>query len=310
MIIVCGQQNIPLRGHRDFGKIDVSGCGRSQSAANDGNFRSLLRLMISCGDETLKSHMASAPKNAMYTSPLVQNQLIQIIGELIQERILKQIDTGGGLFAVLADETQDLSSVEQLSVCIRYLYKGKIHEEFLLFEDLHQLSFVLDFNSLGEGEVLEPKLSGELLGKAILESLDKVGLDIQKCVEQGYDGAPVMSSSAAGAASVLLTKNPRALYTHCASHSLNLCIVDACKVQAIRNMISTLRQVIRFVNASAKRKALFKAAVHHCFPTRQQQHLKTFCETRWVERHECMETFLELLPAINLTLEQVILNLE
>ena len=62
VIIVCGQQNIPLRGHRDFGKIDVCGYGRLQSAANDGNFRSLLRLMISCGDETLKSHMASAPK--------------------------------------------------------------------------------------------------------------------------------------------------------------------------------------------------------------------------------------------------------
>lgn len=37
-IILCGQQNIPLRGHRDFGKLTVD-----STDVNGGNVRNLLR---------------------------------------------------------------------------------------------------------------------------------------------------------------------------------------------------------------------------------------------------------------------------
>ncbi|GBM93694.1 hypothetical protein AVEN_220002-1, partial [Araneus ventricosus] len=45
----------------------------------------------------------------------------------------------GEYFAILADETKDLSKKEQLSIAVCYLYDGNIHEEFLCIEELETL---------------------------------------------------------------------------------------------------------------------------------------------------------------------------
>jgi len=50
-IILCGHQNIALRGHRDTGYIYDN-----DSLVNDGNFRSLLRFKAQT-DSTLKIHL-------------------------------------------------------------------------------------------------------------------------------------------------------------------------------------------------------------------------------------------------------------
>ena len=203
-----------------------------------------------CGDEDLKNHLETAPRNARYTSPIIQNEIINIIGELIQERIIIGVKEGGGLYSFLADETQDIATVEQMSLCLRYHKNVTIRDDFILFQDLISESFDLDFSTLADGQVIEPKLSGKIIGNAILKSIVNLGLDIQNCVGHGYDGAAVMSSNIVGASSVILEKNPRALYTHCVSHSLNLAVIDSSKVQEIRNMMSSIRQVVSFINVA------------------------------------------------------------
>ena len=40
----------------------------------------------------------------------------------------------------------------------------------------------------------------------------------------------------------LLAKNSKAMYTHCNSHVLNLCIVEACSLPPIHNMKSTITE--------------------------------------------------------------------
>ena len=54
-IFVCGQQNLAVRGHADSG--DVLDLKNDENY--DGNFRSILRLMMMCGDEDLKNHITS-----------------------------------------------------------------------------------------------------------------------------------------------------------------------------------------------------------------------------------------------------------
>ncbi|CAI6363864.1 unnamed protein product [Macrosiphum euphorbiae] len=68
-IILCGRQNIPLRGHRDFGKLTVD-----NNDVNDGNFRNLLRFRAR-GDASLKIHLESSG-TIKYTSPISQNAII------------------------------------------------------------------------------------------------------------------------------------------------------------------------------------------------------------------------------------------
>ena len=60
-----------------------------------------------------------------------------------------------------------------------------------------------------------------------------------------------------------------------------------------------------FVNGSAKRSALFKAAVSHKCSEAKHRRLLKFCETRWLERHAALSVFLELYDAVVLTLEHI-----
>ena len=254
IIIHCGRQTNALRGHREAIE-DVS------QQNNEGNFRALVSLLVESGDEHLRDHINNAPSHARYTSPQIQNEIISIIGDLIQERIIKGINKEGSLYAVLADETQDIATVEQLNICLRYVSEGKIHEDFICFLDLFEENFEIDFSSLKEGEVIEAKMTGTKVGQAIVEKLTLLGLDVMYCVRQGYEGAASMSSSSIGAASVMLEKNSCAIYSHCVAHALNLAIVNSSTTQEIRNMMRTIREIVAFVNASSKRLTVFNAAV-------------------------------------------------
>ena len=69
MILFCGRQNIPLRGHRDSG-LDVE---HNATASCHGNFRALLKFRIAAGDSVLQDYFANAPRNAMYTSPDIES---------------------------------------------------------------------------------------------------------------------------------------------------------------------------------------------------------------------------------------------
>ena len=73
IVILCGKQGIALRGHRDD-HIDWS----SKSPTNEGNFIQLVRFRAET-DALLAKHLAEAPRNAVYTSKGIQNELIDVV---------------------------------------------------------------------------------------------------------------------------------------------------------------------------------------------------------------------------------------
>ena len=62
--IFCGKNNIALRGTRDF---------NPRNASLSGSFQALLEFRIDSGDQTLKHHLETAPRNASYISKTIQN---------------------------------------------------------------------------------------------------------------------------------------------------------------------------------------------------------------------------------------------
>ena len=48
--------------------------------------------------------MTNGPRNACYTSPEIQNELLQIMGSVVREKICKAVKKEG-VYSVLADET-------------------------------------------------------------------------------------------------------------------------------------------------------------------------------------------------------------
>lgn len=112
----CGQQCIGLRGHRgESGPIT-----QNKPDSNDGNFRNLMRLMKAVGDPRWVDSFETMPKYALYTSPQSQNEFVEAIGELITDSFINEVKQAG-YYSVLADEVQDTTWTEQLSISLRYV---------------------------------------------------------------------------------------------------------------------------------------------------------------------------------------------
>ena len=79
-------ENISLRGHRDSStELEKD----YLFPENRGNFWTILEFRIDAGDNVLSEHLATAKRNATYTSSTIQNQHIQIIGNQIRDNVLE-----------------------------------------------------------------------------------------------------------------------------------------------------------------------------------------------------------------------------
>ncbi|XP_066925711.1 nuclear pore complex protein DDB_G0274915-like isoform X2 [Clytia hemisphaerica] len=168
-VLFLGRRGLALRGHRDSSDAyPEAGCYSKDPGL--GNFIDLLNYGIRRGDTVLKEHYENHPKNASYMSYPIQNEIIDCIGEIILETILNRVKEAK-FFSVLADEAMDASKKEQLSIVLRYIHDNKIYEDFSGF--VH----------------LKDGLTGKHLADAILEFIEKLGLDYKDIRGQGYDGA-------------------------------------------------------------------------------------------------------------------------
>ena len=112
-----------------------------------------------------------------------------------------------------------------------------------------------------------------------------------------------MAGNNKGTAALIQQQYPLAVYTHCAAHVLNLCVVEAMNIVSVRNMLNTLKEVYLFFHGSAKRQQLLERMINDMSDSNKHK-LKNLCKTRWVERHEAFHTFAELYRPIVQSLDQ------
>ena len=89
-------------------------------------------------------------------------------------------------------------------------------------------------------------ITGRALAEKMTSFIEAHGLDLHKLRGQGYDGAGNMSGKTNGAAAIISSDYPLAMYLHCASHTLNLAVVKSLDVQCVRNMIGIANKVSIF----------------------------------------------------------------
>ncbi|XP_037101531.1 zinc finger MYM-type protein 1-like [Syngnathus acus] len=125
------------------------------------------------------------------------------------------------LITLIADETKDTSHQEQLCVTLRYLKDGNVVERFVGFHPLEQLN-------------------ARFMAEKITKVVSKV-VPMDKCVAQVYDGAAVMKGQKNGVNAIISQDYPKALYLHCQSHVLNLCLVGTVSsVQEAEDVVSMM----------------------------------------------------------------------
>ena len=173
-------------------------------------------------------------------------------------------------FTISADEVADAANKEQMSVVLQFVDKGnQIREEFMGFV------------------TCEEDTDRETLSHAILKLLqDDWKLKMDNCRGQAYDGAGNMAGKLKGVANRIMQEYPKAKYTHCSSHVLNLCLVNSVSIRVIQNMMNLADSIVRFFNNSPKRQTGLTMAIEVCCTGQRR--------TRWVKRHDAFEVFKQL----------------
>jgi len=109
---------------------------------------------------------------------------------------------------------------------------------------------------------------------------------------QCYDGAASMSGKRKGAATVIKSKNPKCLYTHCYGHALNLAVGDSIKsVKLLSETFGTIKEVCKLVKKSPKRESHLKEL--RSLSENENRGVHAFCPTRWTIRGQSCQAMLE-----------------
>ena len=217
------------------------GHDESSSSINRGNFLELLELLASNNEKVGELVLDKAPKNACYTSPDIQKEILQVFATRVKNEIRKEI--GDAKFCIIVDEARDESKKEQMSIVLRF-----VDQDGILRERFFGLVHVSDTAAL-------------TLKKSIYFVLSNHNLDIQNIRGQGYDGASNMRGEWNGLQALILKDCPYAYYIHCLAHQLQLALVAASKeVISIHHFFTKLTSIVNIVGASCKRNDEFKHA--------------------------------------------------
>ena len=139
-----------------------------------------------------------------------------------------------------------------------------------------------------------PRVRAIDIANAIISTLEELGLSLQNLRGQGYDGAATMSGEKSGDQKQLRDIQPKALYTHCAGHSINLAIVSSCAIPSISNCIDTIKSMTIWIKSSPKREGLLKCVYENEAQTgltESRRPILNVCITRWVENIDGWERF-------------------
>ena len=174
-------------------------------------------------ETVLQEHFETASRNATYVSKTIQNEMITTAGKYIKDQLTAEI-RASKYFSVIADEATDVSNKENLSLVIRFVDSTQtIREEFVGFH------------------LCEEGTSGRAIKNVITNAVADLGLNMNDCRGQCYDGAGNMAGRLNGASTLIKEDYNKAIYFHCMNHRLNLCIADTCSYQLVRDMMATVR---------------------------------------------------------------------
>ena len=156
-------------------------------------------------------------------------------------------------YAIIFDETADISRIEQLILSFRYVHEGKIREDLVTFADAYQ-----EIRPEDEKPGGERKLTGVAIAHIVEDLLQKFSVDPLNCVGVGTDSCYVLSSEVKGAVQELLKKMKNARACPCSNHMLNNSLAKTSTVSACRNATGTIKATVAFANASPERTVVFK----------------------------------------------------
>ena len=243
---------------------------RGDGAEDNSNFNQLLHLRVLDDPDLLTWVQRKAEK---YTSPENQNELLKIMAQSVTRDIASTVGSSG-FYTLMADEVTDASNIEQVAICLR-----SIDDNFDAHED-----FV--------GMYAVESIKADILVQVLKDTLLRMNLPITNCRGQCYDGAANMAGARHGVAAQILLEEPRATFTHCYGHALNLAAGDTIKKNKIlRNTLDVTLEISKLIKFSPRRNAIFQKLKTALAP--ETPGFRTLCPTRWTVRAVSLQSVID-----------------
>lgn len=221
----------------------------------NGLFHSFFEF-LSLENPTIKEAERSLPQNLNYRSPEIQNEIVVAAAFCLQKAIATEIN-GAPFFTVMVDGFRDRNGTEILSIAFRYVSGITAKESLLAFRCIDNLD-------------------AETIAAAVLDTMDKFGLDKTKLISQCYDGASVMSGSGkkGGVQKIIALKLGRKIpFIHCFSHRLHLVVIDAISsIRIIKDFFDYIRAIHNFFSLFHVKKEYEGKSISRLLPTRWSGH--------------------------------------
>lgn len=215
--------------------------------------------------------------------------MITIVGSAILNEIVRRVKEAK-FYAIIADETPDMSQTEQLSLLVRFVWNGD--ERLLAMMPMNEKT-------------------AEALFKAVTQKLQQHGIEVAHLRGQCYDGAKNVSGVHTGLQARIKEISPPALYTHCYAHVLNLVIVDTMSNNKIaRDFFGTLQNLYVFIQSYPKRHSVYVKNQREINALagggeRREYTLKKLSDTRWACRADSITAIHRTLDAVIATLKDI-----
>ena len=266
------RQGLPLRGDGD---------------EQDGNFLQLLKLKGE--DDPMMVDWLKRKANK-YVSHQNQNDILKIMAMHVLREVASCLQQSP-FITIMMDETTDVSNNEQSVIIFRWESEDfEVNEEFL-------------------GVYQVPSIDAETLTAAAKDTLCRMNLPLSKVRGQCYDGASAMSGPKSGVAKRIQNEEPRAVYTHCYGHSINLATCDAVKQsRPIKSALEMTHEITKLIKYSPRREGIFKElkSANDVATGSHSPGVRVLCPTRWTVRADSLASIIGNYAVLQSTWEEAI----
>lgn len=212
-----------------------------------------------------------------YTSHDIQNEILKVMAV----QILREIATSLQLspfVTIMMDETTDISNKQQATIVFRSVTdEFEVHEEFLGMYEM-------------------PNITSCCLSGVMKDALCRMNIPISNVRGQCYDGASNMKGARNGVAKLIMDEEPRALYTHCYGHSINLAVNDAIKMcRPVESALETTHEITKLIKYSPRREGVFRElkSAHDLNNDLHSPGIRLLCPTRWTVRASALSSIID-----------------
>ena len=208
---------------------------RGDGDETDSNFHQLLLLW---SEDYTPMNEYLQRKQLKYTVHDVQNEVLSIMSQQIFRAIALQIQNAV-YFSVMIDETSDCSNKEEVVLVFR-----RVGEDLVVPEEFLRLHLTESITSAALVSIIE-------------DTILRINIKIENCRGQCYDGASALTGAKNCVALVIVSKESRAIFSHCYGHALNLGVGDT-NCQLMKFSLAVVAEISKLIKKSPKRDAISK----------------------------------------------------